>query len=298
MTSFAFWEPILVFAMINAIVALGLYVTMMSGQLSMAHGALMGTGAYAAGVLTTNFHWPFPLAIVASMLLAAAIATVLSVLTSRMSELVCSLATLGFGESMSVVAYNIDYIGGAASFTGLRMYTTPPVALAALLLAIYLVWRFEGSRLAFAARAVRDSPIAAAANGVNVLWVRVVTFAFGAALAAFGGALAAHYTLLVNPSDLGFFQSLSILIFVLFGGSYTMAGPIVGAATLTILPQALRFSAGYRFVVYGLVIVLTILWRPQGLVTRIPTGDKFRMPRWGSKAIVVPEPKQPLGGDA
>ncbi len=65
-----------------------------------------------------------------------------------------------------------------------------------------------------------------------------------------------------------------------------------------ILPQALRFSAGYRFVVYGLVIVLTILWRPQGLVTRIPTGDKFRMPRWGSKAIVVPEPKQPLGGDA
>ncbi len=291
MTSFSFWEPIFVIAMVNAILALGLYVTMMSGQLSMAHGALMGTGAYVAGVLTTNFDWPFPAAIVAGMVVAAAIASVLSVLTSRMSELVCSLATLGFGESMSVVAYNIDYIGGAASFTGLRMYTSLPVALAALLFAIYLVWRFEGSRLAFAARAVRDNPVAAAASGVNVLWVRIVTFAFGAALAAFGGALWAHYTLLVNPSDLGFFQSLSILIFVLFGGSYTMAGPIVGAATLTILPQALRFSSDYRFVVYGLVIVLTILWRPQGLLTRVSTGNAVRIPGWRAKTVAVAEPK-------
>ena len=141
----------------------------------------------------------------------------------------------------------------------------------ALVVVVYVAWRFEGSRLGVAARAVRDNPLAAAASGVNVLWVRIVTFSLGAAIAAFGGAISAHYTLVVNPADLGFFPSFYIQVYAIFGGSYTMWGALAGAGILTVMPQLLRFAASYRFALYGLLIVLVILVRPQGLLTRAPT---------------------------
>jgi branched-chain amino acid transport system permease protein len=125
---------------------------------------------------------------------------------------------------------------------------------------------------------VRDNPLAAAATGIDVLWTRVVGFSLGAAIAGFAGAISAHYTLVVNPADLGFFPSFYIQVYAIFGGSYTMWGPILGAVALTLLPQALRFAAVYRFALYGLAIVLVILLRPQGLLTRVPTGAPPPLP--------------------
>jgi branched-chain amino acid transport system permease protein len=126
----------------------------------------------------------------------------------------------------------------------------------------------------YAARAVRDNPLAAAANGISVLRTRTLAFGLGGAIAGFAGAVSAHYTLVVNPADLGFFPSFYIQVFVIFGGSYTMWGAVLGAFVLTALPQVLRFAAVYRFALYGLVIVLVILVRPQGLLTRIPMGQR------------------------
>lgn len=279
MWTIAFWEPILVFTMINAIVAIGLYVAISSGQLSMAHAALMGMGAYTAAILTTNHGWPFLPAIAAGIMVGAVVGVFLATVTIKMSELVLSLATLGFGETMTVVAFNLPLTGGAKGFTGVPLWTTPPVVLLALLVALYVVWRFDGSRIGLAARAVRDSPLAAASNGIDVLRVRMLTYGLGGGIAAFAGTLSAHYTTVVNPVDMGFFFSLSFLLYVILGGSYTMWGPLVGATLLTILPQALRFSASYRFIVYGLLILLVVLLRPQGLLTRIPTGVRPRFLR-------------------
>ncbi len=272
MTSLAFWEPILIYAMINSMLALGFYVTMTSGQMSLAHAACAGMGGYTAAILTTNFTVPFVLAILAGTVVGAFVGALLALVAVRMNLLVTSLVTLGFGETMSVIAYNIDYLGGANSFSGIPALTTLPVALAALLVVVYVVWRFEDSRLGVAARAVRDNSLAAAATGVNVLWVRILTFSLGAAIAAFGGAISAHFTLVVNPADLGFFPSFYIQVYAIFGGSYTMWGAVVGAGILTAMPQLLRFAAAYRFALYGLLIVLVILVRPQGVLTRTPTG--------------------------
>ena len=272
MTSFAFWEPILVVTMINAMLALGFYVTMSSGILSVAHAAAAGMGAYAAAVLTTNFRWPFVLALVVAIGVGGAVGAGLALVTVRMNMLVSSLVTLGFGETMSVIAYNVEYLGGAASFTGIPLYTNLGVAAASLLVVIYVVLRYDASRIGLAARAVRDNPVAAAANGIDVLWTRVVGFSLGAAIAGFAGAISAHYTLVVNHADLGFFPSFYIQVYAIFGGSYTMWGPILGAGVLTLLPQMLRFAAVYRFALYGLSIVLVILVRPQGLLTRVPRG--------------------------
>ena len=82
---------------------------------------------------------------------------------------------------------------------------------------------------------------------------------------------------MVNPADLGFFPSFYIQVYAIFGGSYIMWGPILGAGVLTLLPQLLRFAAVYRFALYGLSIVLVILLRPQGLLTRVPTGARPMM---------------------
>lgn len=275
-----FWTPILITAGINSIIALGLYVTMSSGPLSVAHAALAGMGGYLGAVLTTNFGWPFPLAIVAGSALGFVTGLLLGLLIVRMNELVAGLTTLGFGETMAVVAFNIDYIGGANAFTGIPLRTSIGLVYAILVVLLVVASRYDHSRLGFAARATRDNPVTADAMGINIVWVKSFTFGIGAAIAALGGVLRAHYILVQGPEDMGFFISVGVLIFVVFGGSYTFWGPLFGAMTLTMLPELLRFSAKDRFIIYGVLLTVMVIIRPQGLITRVPTGATPRAGGW------------------
>ena len=272
MASFGFWQPIIIFSLLNVVITSGLYVTALSGQLSMATAALAGIGGYAAAVLTTNFDWPFLPAILVACVLGAAVGTLLALLTIRMRDFILKLTTLAFGEAMGVIAFNIPYLGGANGFSGIPLDTTLPDVVIAAVIAIFVAWRFDLSRLGFAARAVRDDPLAAAATGVSVRQVRVVTFALGTALVAGGGALSAHYVLFVTPSQMGFFFSLTYIIFLLCGGLQGLWGPLLAAVLLTAAPEVLRFTDQFRLILYGLIIVLVVLWRPDGLLTRRPTG--------------------------
>lgn len=267
-----YWEAIALTATLNAIVSLGLFATLLSGQISVAHAALLGAGAYLSAILTTYFDWPFAPSILAGVLLAAGLGTLIAISTTRMSGLVQSLVTLAFGEALAVVAYNVDYIGGASSFTGIPLYTTIWVALLGLAIALYAVGSFDRSASGLAARAVRDNPVAAEAAGVNVVSVRVRSYALGGALAGLAGALTAHYVLVVNPDNLTFFESFSILVFVLFGGSYVILGPVLGAVILTVLPELFRSTITFRFALYGLVATAIVIWRPEGLLTRQATS--------------------------
>lgn len=266
------WEPILIFACVNAMLALGFYITLSSGVLSVGHAAIAGMSAYASAVLTTNFDWPFVAAVLVGVAIAGVVGLLLGVLTVRMNLLVTSLVTLGFGETMSQVAYSVPYLGGANSFSGIPLRTTLPVAALCLALAVYVVWRFDASRLGIAARAIRDNAVAAAAAGADVVWVRSLTFGIGGALSGLAGAISAHYTLVVSPADLGFWMSFYIQVYVIFGSSYTLGGPILGAFVLTPAVELLRFAGPLRFAVYGLVILLVLIVRPQGLLTRRPLG--------------------------
>src|SRR5262249_37817238 len=126
MSDFAtFWTPVLITAGINSIIALGLYITMSSWPLPVAHAALAGMGGYLGAVLTTNFGWPFPLAILAGTALGLVTGLLLGLLIVRMNELVAGLTTLGFGETMAVIAFNIDYIGGANAVTRIPLRPSP-----------------------------------------------------------------------------------------------------------------------------------------------------------------------------
>src|SRR3954464_10929170 len=235
-------EPVAIFTLLNVAMALGLYITAMSGQLSMATAAIAAVGGYLAAVLTVKFGWALLPATCLAAIAGGLVGTMLALLTLKMRDFILKLTTLAFGEALSVLAFNWEYIGGANSFTGITLYTNWAQCVVAALLALYVAWRFDGSRLGFAARAVRDDPLAAGAMGVSLMQVRVVTFALGSALVGIGGALQAHYILVISPSDLGFFVSLNFIIFLLFGGLQTLWGPVLGATVLTALPELLRFT--------------------------------------------------------
>jgi branched-chain amino acid transport system permease protein len=270
-------EPVVIFTLLNVVMALGLYVTALSGQLSMATAAIAGVGGYLSAVLTLNFGWPLLPAVTLGAAAGAMVGVFLALITLQMRDFILKLTTLAFGEALSVLAFNWDYIGGANSFTGVELKTTVWTVIAATLLALYVTWRFDGSRLGFASRAVRDDPIAAGAMGVSIAQVRCLSFAVGGALVGMGGAMQGHYVLVISPHDLGFFVSLNFIIFLLFGGLQTMWGPVLGAVLLTALPEMLRFTNEYRLILYGLIIVLVVLLRPNGLLTRTPTGRATRL---------------------
>jgi branched-chain amino acid transport system permease protein len=272
MPSFGFFEPVIIFTLLNVTMTLGLYITAMSGQLSMATAAIAGVGGYLSGVLTVKFGVPFVPAVVAASAAGCMVGGVLAALTAKMRDFILKLTTLAFGEALSVLAFNWDYIGGANSFTGLKLETGIGTSCFAALVAFYIAWRFDGSRLGFAARAVRDDPLAAAAMGIPVAGLRIITFALGGMVVGLGGAIQAHYVLVIGPSDLGFFVSLNYIIFLLFGGLRTIWGPILGAVLLTVLPEALRFANEFRLIIYGFIIVGVVIWRPDGLLWRRPTG--------------------------
>jgi branched-chain amino acid transport system permease protein len=290
MVSFAYWEPVAIFTLINVIVVTGLYITAMSGQLSLATAAIVGIGGYVSAILTTNFDWPFAPAILIAIVAGAVVGAVIAALTVKMRDFILKLTTLAFGEAVAVVAFNIDYIGGANSFSGIPLYSTFTIVALATAVALYIAWRFDGSRLGFAARAVRDDPLAAAATGVSVLWVRVVTFALGAAIVGGGGAIQAHYVLVINPQEMGFFISLTFIIFLLVGGLHSLWGPVVAAVVLTALPEVTRFANEYRLILYGFAIVMIVLFRPDGLITRRTTRPSGGGPTPRDTATVPVEP--------
>lgn len=268
MTSLGFWEPIIVICLINVIFVTGLYINALSGILQLCTAALAGIGGYSSAVLTTNFGWSFIPSVIVGAFSGAVIGMLLAIVTARMAVFILKLVTLAFGEVAVIFAFNLDYIGGANSFTGIPLETNLLVASIGAGLAIYVAWQIDRSPTGYAARCVRDDPVAAEAIGISALNIRTLTFSIGAALIGMGGAIQAHYLLIINPTELGFFVSLTYIIFLVVGGIQTLWGPILTAVVLTALPEALRFASEYRLVLYGLVIVLVVLLRPEGLITR------------------------------
>ena len=272
MTNIAFWEPILVICLINVIFVSGLYINALSGILQLCTAALAGIGGYASAILTTNLGWPFMPSIIVGACFGAVIGALLALITARMALFILKLTTLAFGEVAVIFAFNLEYVGGANSFTGIPLETNLLVASIGAALAVYVAWQIDRSPTGYAARCVRDDPVAAAAIGISVLKVRTLSFALGAAIIAMGGAIQAHYLLIINPTELGFFVSLTYIIFLVVGGIQTLWGPVLATIVLTALPEAMRFASEYRLVLYGLVVVVVVLLRPEGLITRKTSG--------------------------
>lgn len=252
---------------INVLLAWGVYVVFLTGQISLGQAAFMALGAYSSGVLTVKFGVPLVPALLAGGLFAAVFGVLVGFPALRVRGIYLAMVTLGVGEAVRVFFQNFEYTGGTAGFPG-PSGTTLPLVLAADALALALLWRLSRTRLGWALEAVRGDEVAAASLGLNVTYLKVLAFVLGGFITAVAGGLYAHFLLFVRPEHFGFLQSVTIVLFVVLGGAQTLWGPLLGAVLLTLLPELARGLEAWRFFAFGALLVLLMAVRPQGLLTR------------------------------
>lgn len=259
-------EGVVVLLAINIILAYGAFLPMAAGQLNLGVAGFVAMGAYIAAYLTNVYDWtPVPAAIAASGA-TAVIAFVVAFPILRTRGIYLALATFAFGQVVQATILNLNVVGGAAGYP-VRAFAGPlMVGAFAVVIVIAVILLFH-TRLGISLTAVSDDEIAADMMGLSVRWLQTAAFTIGSAVAALGGALYAHHFSFVEAQNFGIMASLYIVLYVLLGGTQTVWGPILGAAVFTLLPELLRGSASWRYVIFACLIIAVMVFRPQGVVT-------------------------------
>jgi branched-chain amino acid transport system permease protein len=262
---------------IASIVAMGLQVLLgCSGQLSIGQAAFYGIGAYTSALLTARLGVPFPLALLAAGA-AAALASLLMVPITRLTGAYLAVATLGFSIIVYLFIKNEEWLtGGSYGFISIPraellgyvlrdpMYSYYlNIGVAA---AVYSVFaRIDGSRFGRAINAIRQDVDAARASGIRVTLLKSQCFVIAAFVAGLAGSLYAHEARYLAPNDFTFWKSIEILIMVVIGGVGSLPGAILGAAVVVGLPEYLREIGDYRMLVFGAILMATMLFGEVGL---------------------------------
>ena len=281
---------------INCLLGLSVWVPLSAGQLSLGGAGFMSLGAYTAALLSMQAGWSMPLAILAGALGAAFVAFLLGYPTLRLQGVYLAIATLAFGEMVRILALNLRITNGALGLAGIPQmvdevswylwdntslgssmgpwdpHTVASLIMVGLLylilgLAVYCLLRQASSRVGRALRAIQADELAARAMGVDTRYYKLLVFTQSGFLAGLAGGIYAHLYYFIGPGDFGFNRAIEMLLYVVLGGMQTLWGTLVGAAALTTLPELLRFSASYRLMAYGSLLVLLMTFRPEGLLS-------------------------------
>ncbi len=284
---------ICVFIGINLIMALGLnLISGVTGQLSLGHAAFMSIGAYASAIGTVNCHLPFAVGVLLGGLVACLFGIIIGFPTLRLTGDYLAIATLGFGEIVRVVFLNLDITGGAVGKGGIKGSTTFTIVVVIAVAATCAMMWLENSRNGRAMLAVREDEIASSAMGINTTLYKIQAFAIGAFCAGIGGALFAHTTTYIQPTDFGFLKSVETLSMVVLGGLGSIPGTIIGSVVLTSAPEVLRKLANYRMIIYGLLLIVMMIFRPYGLLGGVDLRQAVR------RALTFGKKKQQVGRGA
>lgn len=264
-------EGIMISACINIVCVAGLAIlTGYTGLFSMGHACFLCLGAYTAGILTKFYGVPYFLALLAGGGVAGAFSLVIGVPTLRgkMSADCFTIATFGFGEATRVVMANINhpYVGGALGLSGLKTLTTLPKAIILAAIAVYFARNYTKSQHGKLAIAVRDHADASELIGVNIFHEKLKALVISAFFCGVGGGMMAHYYTYIVPNIFGGTMSTNLLTAVVLGGVCSVTGPVLATSVLTATPEVLRFMSNWRLPMYGLVLILTMRIRPEGLM--------------------------------
>jgi branched-chain amino acid transport system permease protein len=271
----AFYSNMLILMIINIILAISLHLVIgITGQFSIGHAGFLAVGAYVSAIITMKFELPFVLAIVIGGIVAALAGLLVGIPTLRLRGDYLAIATLGFGEIIRIVFLNIEYVGGAAGMMVSNM-TTWTSAFVCLVITILVISNFTNSRHGRACIAIRENEIAADAMGINTTFYKVVAFAIGSFFAGIAGGLFSHNFYIIQPTNFGFLKSFDILIFVVLGGLGSLSGSVIAAILLTIISTYLQQYPETRMIIYSLVLVVVMLYRPQGLMGTREITDFF-----------------------
>ncbi|MCX7323499.1 MAG: branched-chain amino acid ABC transporter permease [Hyphomicrobiales bacterium] len=252
---------------INLIFAYAIFVTAAAGQLNLGGAGFQAIGAYAAAWLSSSAHMPASVTIPLAILASALVGFLISFPVLRTRGVYMVLATFAFGQFVSGFLLRSPTFGGAIGMVVADYVGVGALIICAVLTTV-LVFFLMASRLGLAIRSIHDDELVSTIMGVNVRAVQVAMFTLGGALAGLSGALYAHHFSFVEAQYFNSLLSIYVLLFVLIGGTQTAWGPLVGSLFFTLLPEVMRVGGSWRYVVFGVVIVLMMVLRPQGIVTR------------------------------
>jgi len=263
-----YYIGILILICINFLSVLGLsLLTGFTGLFNFGQAGFMAVGAYTATILTTQHSVPFAVALLAGMIASLLTSFVIGYPTLRLKGDYFAIATLGFAEAVRLLVENLEKItGGSRGIPRIPLYTTLPVALAAAVVALWLVTNYVRSRHGRNCVAIREDELAAESIGVNSFRYKQISFAINAALAGLSGGLLAHYIGFIQPSMFSMVKSTELIVMVIFGGMHSITGAVFASLVLTSLPELLRAAQAWRLVAYGALVVLIMVVRPEGLM--------------------------------
>ncbi len=279
---------IMISALLYVMLALGLNIVVgLAGQLVLGYVAFYAVGAYTYGLLHQYFGLGFWTCLPLGGVMAVIFGLILGFPVLRLRGDYLAIVTLGFGEIVRLTLQNWSSVTGGPrgisniprpELFGLQMGIEESsiyiyyLVLAAVLITILVISRLKNSRVGLALQALREDEIACEAMGIDVTRVKLSAFALGSCWAGFAGVIFAAKTTYINPASFTFMESAMILSMVVLGGMGSIVGVAAAAMLLILVPEYLRAFSEYRMLIFGAVMVLMMIFRPQGLVT----GEKRR----------------------
>jgi ABC-type branched-subunit amino acid transport system permease subunit len=263
---------------IHAILILGLNLLVgFTGMVSLGHAGFFAIGAYLSTKIVMNLHLPWILGLLGGGTGALVGGLILGIPTNRMKDLTLSLVTLGFGISIYRVLMSwTSFTGGAIGITDVPPASLLGFSFKEAAASFYLIYGILGILLAVAASmahmrvgrallAIREDEVAASAMGINSRYYRIMAFAMSAFYCGCAGSLFAHYIGFVSPDSFTFHHSITFVSMVVVGGMGSVAGSFLGAAGLTLILEYFRTFSQYQLVLYGLSVILFVVFLPNGL---------------------------------
>lgn len=265
------YQTVLMTIGINIILAISLNLIIgITGQFSLGHAGFMIIGAYSCGVMLKSFVSGVPgvfLGIIAGMVISAFVALVVAIPTLRLRGDYLAIATLGFGEIIRIVILNMKITNGAAGLILPKAVSWHMIFWAVVICTIVVV-NFGRSAHGRACISVREDEIAAEAMGINTTQYKILAFVLGAMIASVAGALYAGAFYVIKPDMFTYSKSIDILVLVVFGGMGSITGSFISSTLVSLLNTVLQQFSSVRMIVYGLALVVIMVFRPSGLLGR------------------------------
>lgn len=290
-----YYVTVLILSCINAIIVAGLNLLLgYAGQISLGHAAFYGLSAYTSAIATTTYQLPMEVGFILAVALVVVVAILIGIPSLKLSGHYLAMATLGFG----VIVYiffneTVTLTGGPSGFVGIPRlklfgysfdsdmsyyYLVAGVLSLVMLVSLNLI----NSRFGRALRGIHTSEKAAQVSGVNIAKYKLLVFVLSAVYAAIAGFLYVHYLSFTAPSSYSFMFSVALITMVVLGGMGIIWGSVAGAFFLTVLPQMLHVFEKYEVLIFGMILIICMMFLPEGIVGGLIKLGKYVKGRFAS----------------
>jgi branched-chain amino acid transport system permease protein len=278
MRFFAIYQSLLDVLLINCCVAFSQYVVLRAGVFSLATSGIVSIGAYTGAVLTMRYGLPAWAGLLAGTAFGALVSIILSLPLARLRGAFQAIATISFMQIVvSVTLYAESITSGALGIHNIPKLVSTGTLVVVVAALIWLLSSINASSIGRAFDAIREDETVAVALGISIVKYHTIAFALSGAIAGLAGALLAYNTRAIDPEQFGFGLLVIALATVVLGGRVSVWGPVVGATLLTLLPELIRPLADQRLIVYGALLMIVIIYLPEGIVDTLKA-------RWSRKS--------------